>query len=290
VPRTKPLILEMSLPPRRCGGDAANGLVSALPYSHRGSRRSYTTEQKLAVLQKAAAFPNLKSASKSTHISEQCLRRWKEHEVCLRQAIRTRGLDAAKRVYPDKMPTLSRLCRQYLEEMGQMDHFDDVTTTVLSLKATEIRDDLLHLAARGQVRPLPSHEIKCYQNFKASKGWATKFLLRFRRHREAVTDTQQQGVALPYRYGDSTATVRAHQEPDRENDQDDVVPARGEDEEEEDMSSADFVDAILKPLIEVEQKLANVDATAALKHLQCARKEILLAFAKAQTIQRNGKR
>lgn len=251
----------------------------------------------MAALEKVSTFPSLKSASKAIRIPEQCLQRWKEREGCLRQqATRTLGLAASKRLYPDKMPTLSRLCRQYLDETDHL--FGGVTSTALSLKAIEIRDDLLHLAARGQMRPLSSHETKACKKFKASKGWAAKFLFRFRRHRDAaeIVDAQQLldvRVRVPTynNYGDSAVAPPARrEEPNYDNDKDDeVVPtAAGEEvEQDDDMSSADFVDAILKPLVEVEQKLAkNVNAIAAVKHLQSARKEILLAFGKAQTIQR----
>jgi hypothetical protein len=278
-----------------------NGLVVSPTshYSHRSSRRSYTTEEKLAALQKASTFPSLKSASKAIHIPEQCLQRWKEHEGCIRQqAIRNRGLAASKRLYPDKMPTLSRLCRKFLEETDHM--FGGVTATALSLKALEIRDDLLHLSARGQMHPLSSHETKAYQHFKASKGWATKFLFRFRTHRDAVEniDAPKQRRVLPRipplnSNGNPVVAPPEHGEEGDHGNDDDVIfpPARGEEAKQDDdnISSTDFVDGILKSLIEVEQKLAkNVNAAAALNHLQSARKEILVAFAKAQSIQQKG--
>jgi hypothetical protein len=131
----------------------------------------------------------------------------------------------------------------------------------------EVRDELLQLYALGQGF-LPDAEVKALKAFSGSKSWASKFLMRYRQSgKDSVPPADVLGKAEP-------AAAARHQY-DPEEDEDDEEESAG-------ISSIEFVDSVLKPLIEVEQKLAGVDAPEALKHLASARREILKAFAKAQ--------
>jgi transposase-like protein len=256
--------MSSSTPQRAKRSSPEDASPSPPAYSHKSKRQRYSAVEKLAILQKAATKPNIKVASEDLGVSARCLNRWRHEEHNLRGAVTNRGIGTAKATHQDRMPKLTRVLRSNLHHVEQ---HTVVSVRRLAQRAMEVRDELLQLYAMGQGF-LHDEELKALQAFTGSKSWASKFLKRYRSSgNDAVPTVDMLEEAEP--------AARQKYDPEEEEEEE------GE-EEVLDIASIEFVDSILKPLIEAEQRLTIVDAPEALKYLAIARREILKAFAKAQ--------